>query len=152
MKKILEISLVIIFIYSAVVTVLYINTNNNLKETNNSLKEIKENYDIIANTEAPPTMYTFYAQIEKVDLDNNTILVKGLDFDTVYKNKYLLEISEKTLLIGNGKTGGSNLLSLSCFENNKYIAVTYYGVIGCSTEYDIIEKVDKVQLLEDRNK
>ena len=152
MKKILEISLVFIFIYSIIVTLLYINTNNKLKETNNSLKEINEKYNTIASLEAPPTMLTFYAQIEDVDLDNNTILVKGLDFDTVYKKKYLLEISNETLLIGNGNTGGSNLLTLSCFEDNQYIAVTYYGAIDISTDYDIIEKIDKIQLLEERNK
>lgn len=152
MKKILEISLFVIFIYSAIVTVLYINTNNNLKETNNSLKEINEQYNIIANAEAPEIMSTFYAQIENVDLDNNTILVKGLDFDTVYKKQYLLEISAETWLVGNGNTGGSNLLTLSCFENSQYIAVTYYGVIDVSTDYDIIEKIDKIQLLEERNK
>jgi hypothetical protein len=152
MKKMLEISLVIIFIYSAIVTVLYINTNSNLKETNNMLKEINEKYNTITNIEAPPTLLTFYAQIEDIDLGNNTILVKGLDFDTVYKKKYLLKISDETWLIGNGNTGGSNLLTLSCFENNQYIAVTYYGVIDISTDYDIIEKIDKIQLLEERNK
>lgn len=153
MKKMLKISLIIILIiYSIFITVLYIDTNDNLNATNKSLSEIKENYDIIVHTEAPLTMHTFYAQIENVDLDNNKILVKGLDFDTVYKNKYLLEISEETLLIGNGNTGGSNLLTLSCFEKNQYVAVTYYGAIGISTDYDTIENIDKIQLLEDRNK
>lgn len=153
MKKMLKISLIIILIiYSMFITVLYIDTNDNLNETNKSLNEIKENYDIIVHTEAPQTMYTFYAQIENIDLDNNKILVKGLDFDTVYKNKYLLEISEETLLIGNGNTGGSNLLTLSSFEKNQYVSVTYYGVIGISTDYDTIKNIDKIQLLEDRNK
>ena len=92
MKRILEISLFVIFIYSAIVTVWYINTNNKLKETNNNLKEINEQYNIIAHAEAPEIMSIFYAQIENVDLDNNTILVKGLDFDTVYKNlKYQIK-------------------------------------------------------------
>lgn len=153
MKRMLKIIFVIIIIiYSIFVTILYINTCNNLKETQNNLNEIKEEYDIIAKTEAPPTMHTFYAQIENVDIENNKLLVKGLEFDTIYKNKYLLEISEETLLIGNGNTGGSNLLTLSCFEKNQYISVTYYGVIGFSDDYEVIEKIDKVQLLEDRNK
>lgn len=152
MKKILEISLFVIFIYSVIVTLLYIYTNNNLKQANSNLKEINEQNSSIANTEAPPTMHTFYAQIENVSLETNTILVKGLDFDTVYNKKYLLKISDETWLVGNGNTGGSNVLTLSCFENNQYIAITYYGVIDVSTDYDIIEKIDKIQLLEERNK
>ncbi len=144
MKKILGISLAIIFLYSVIVTVSYINTNNNLKEIN-------EKYNIIVHTEAPPITLTFYAQIENVNLENNTILVKGLDFDTIYNKKYLLKISDDTLVIGNGNTGGSNLLTLSCFENNQYIAVTYSGVIDVSTDYDIIETITKIQLLQDRN-
>lgn len=152
MKKIIVISLVIICVYSAVITVLYVNTNNNLKEVNNNLEEANERLDTYEHTVADPVATTFYAQIENIDFDNNTILVKGLDFDTVYKNKYLLEISDETWLIGNGNANGSNLLTLSCFENKQYVAVTYYGVISSSVDYDIIEKIDKVQLLEERNK
>ena len=152
MKKILGVILVIIFVYSVIITVLYINSSNNLKESNNNLKEINEKYNIIVNNEASPITLTFYAQIEDVDLENNTILVKGLEFDTIYNKKYLLKISNDTLIIGNGNTRGSNLLTLSCLDNKQYIAVTYSGVINVSTDYDIIETITKVQLLQDRNK
>lgn len=151
-KMLKKVIFIIIIIYSVVVTILYMDTYNNLNKTNQTLKKIHEEYNIIANTEAPPILYTFYAQIENVDLENNTLLVKGLDFDTVYKNKYLLKISEETWLIGNGNTGGSNLLTLSCFEKNQYISVTYSGAIGISDDYEVIEKINKLQLLEDRNK
>lgn len=146
MKK--KILLNSIFIYSIIITILYINTSNNLKETDNKLKESKEKYNSIAITETSPTTYTFYAQIEDIDLEHNTIIVKGLEFDTVYKGKYLLEISNDTFIIGNGNTNGSNLLTLSYLKRNQHIAVTYSGVIDVSTNYDVIDKIDKVQLLE----
>ena len=103
MKK--KILLNSIFIYSIIITILYINTINNLKETDNKLKESKE--------------------------------------------KYLLEISNDTFIIGNGNTNGSNLLTLSYLKRNQHIAVTYSGVIDVSTNYDVIDKIDKVQLLEE---
>ena len=151
MKKVLGISLGFVFIYSVIITILYINTTNNLKNTNNNLEELNKKYDVLVHTEAMPITTTFYAQIENVDLENNFILVKGLDFDTIYNKKYLLKISDKTFLIGNGNTGGSNILNLSCFENNQYVSVTYEGVIENSENYDIIDTIQKVQLLENRN-
>ena len=57
MKK--KILLNSIFIYSIIITILYINTSNNLKETDNKLKESKEKYNSIAITETSPTTYTF---------------------------------------------------------------------------------------------
>ena len=145
MKKILWIILIIMIAYSSVITILYVNMNKEFKKTKNDLKSL-------TNVQAPPITSTFYAQIQKVDMDKNTILVKGLDFDTVYNKEYLLELSDETLLIGNGNTGGSNVLTLSCFYSNQYISVTYSGAIQYSEEYDIIGRIHKVQLLEERNK
>ena len=145
MKKILGICLTVIIIYSSIITILYINTSKSFKET-------KEKINIFEHTEAPPITHTFYARIQNVDIDNNTILVKGLDFDTIYSKKYLLKISEETLLIGNGNTDGSNVLVISSFNNNQYISVTYAGAIEHSNDYEIIGKITKIQLLEDRNK
>ena len=145
MKKILGICLTVIIIYSSIITILYINTSK-------SFKEAKEKLNIFEHTEAPPITHTFYARIQNVDIDNNTILVKGLDFDTISNKKYLLKISEETLLIGNGNTDGSNVLVNSSFNNNQYISVTYAGAIEHSNDYEIIGKITKIQLLVDRNK
>ncbi|MBR0427783.1 MAG: hypothetical protein IJK18_06265 [Clostridia bacterium] len=145
MKKLLGICLIIIIVYSIIITILYINNNN-------SFKEAKEKLNIFEHTEAPPITHTFYARIQNIDKDKNTILVKGLEFDTIYNKKYLLKISEETLLIGNGNTDGSNVLVISSFNNNQYISVTYAGAIEISNDYDIIGKITKIQLLEDRNK
>ena len=145
MKKLLGICLIIIIVYSIIITILYINTNS-------SFKEAKEKLDIFENTEAPPITHTFYARIQNIDIDKNTILVKGLEFDTIYNKKYLLKVSKETLLIGNGNTDGSNVLVISSFNNNQYISVTYAGAIETSYDYDIIGKITKIQLLEDRNK
>ena len=145
MKKLIGICLIIIIVYSIIITTLYINTNN-------SFKEAKEKLNIFEHTEAPPITHTFYARIQNIDIDKNTILVKGLEFDTIYNKKYLLKISKETLLIGNGNTDGSNVLVISSFNNNQYISVTYAGAIENSNDYDIIGKITKIQLLEDRNK
>lgn len=145
MKRILGICLIIIIIYSSIITILYINTNN-------SFKENKERLNVYEHTKAPPITHTFYARIQNIDIENNTILVKGLDFDTIYNKKFLLKISEETLLIGNGNTDGSNVLLISSFNNNQYISVTYAGAIETSNDYEIIGEITKIQLLEDRNK
>ena len=144
MKKIIGICLIAIIIYSSIITILYINVNYRFEEA-------KEKIHIYEHTEAPPITHTFYAKILNIDIANNTILVKGLDFDTIYNKKYLLEISNETLLIGNGNTDGSNVLALTSFNSNQYISVTYAGAIENSKDYDIIGMVAKIQLLEDRN-
>lgn len=144
MKKILWICLIIILVYATIITILYFNVNNNYKELN-------KKYDLLVHTEAPLITYTFYAKIESVDKVNNTILIKGLDFDTVYKKEYLLKITDETQLIGNGNTQGSNILKISDFNSNQYISVTYGGAIKNEKDYDGIDLVTRIQLLEDLN-
>lgn len=128
-------------IYSILMTFFFLNKN---KEN----LELKESLYTFQHTEAPKITSTFYAQIEKIDTENNELIVKGLDFDTTHKGKYRIIISPETILIGNGLSSGSNIIKVTNLKESNYISIEYSGAIKVDT-INVISDVSKIQLLED---
>lgn len=103
-----------------------------------------DGYGTFKRPEAPnPTLgKTFYAEIEEIS--ENTILVKGLDVNSInFRSEFSLNIFQKPLFIWN-----NTVIELSDLKVGNRISVTFSGDIE-ETSPAGINQVLRIELLED---